>query len=99
MAPMLPPGEATPFLHATVGDVLATQAARVGDREAIVATVRRISYAELFRDAQRLARGLLACGVRKGDKVARWMPSRPEWLAVQYGCALLGAVRVALNTR
>ncbi len=99
MWPMLPPGEGNPFLHATVGDVLATQAARVGDREAIVATDRRISYAELYRDAQRLARGLLACGVRKGDKVALWMPSRPEWFAVQYGCALIGAVVVALNTR
>jgi fatty-acyl-CoA synthase len=71
----------------------------VGDREAIVATDRRISYAELFRDAQRLARGLLACGVRKDDKVALWMPGRPEWLAVQHGCALIGAVVVALNTR
>ncbi len=99
MWPMLPPGEGNPFLHATVGDVLATQAAHVGDREAIVATDRRISYAELYRDAQRLARGLLACGVRKGDKVALWMPSRPEWFAVQYGCALIGAVVVALNTR
>ena len=60
MWPMLPPGEGNPFLRATVGDMLATQAARVGDREAIVATDRRISYARLYRDAQRLARGLLA---------------------------------------
>src|SRR5258708_8376424 len=99
MWPMLPPGEGNPFLRATVGDMLATQAARVGDREAIVAADRRISYAELCRDAQRLARGLLACGVRKDDKVALWMPGRPEWLAVQHGCALIGAVVVALNTR
>ena len=99
MWPMLPPGEGNPFLRATVGDMLATQAARVGDREAIVATDRRISYARLYRDAQRLARGLLACGVRKDDKVALWMPGRPEWLAVQHGCALIGAVVVALNTR
>src|SRR5258708_25850372 len=87
MWPMLPPGEGNPFLRATVGDVLATQAARVGDREAIVATDRRISYAELYRDAQRLARGLLACGVRKDDKVALRMPSRPEWLPGPDGCA------------
>ena len=99
MWPMLPPGEDNPFLRATVGDMLATQAARVGDREAIVATDRRISYAQLYRDARRLARGLLACGVRKDDKVALWMPGRPEWLAVQHGCALIGAVVVALNTR
>jgi len=96
---MLPSGEGNPFLRATVGDMLATQAARFGDREAIVAPDRRIGYAELYRDAQRLARGLLAGGVRKDDKVALWMPNRPEWLALQYGCALIGAVVVALNTR
>ena len=99
MWPMLPSGEGNPFLHATVGDMLATQAARFGDREAIVSPDRRIGYAELYRDAQRLARALLAGGVRKDDKVALWMPNRPEWLALQYGCALIGAMVVALNTR
>jgi fatty-acyl-CoA synthase len=96
---MLPPGEDNPFLRATVGDMLETQARRAGDREAIVATDRRISYARLYQDARRLARSLLALGVRKDDKVALWMPNRPEWFAAQHGCALIGAVVVALNTR
>jgi len=99
MWPMLPPGDDNPFLRATVGDMLAIQARRAGDREAIVATDRRITYARLHEDACRLARGLLALGVRKGDKVALWMPNRPEWFATQYGCGLIGAVVVALNTR
>jgi fatty-acyl-CoA synthase len=99
MWPMLPPGDDNPFLHATVGDMLAIQARRAGDREAIVAPDRRITYARLHEDACRLARGLLALGVRKGDKVALWMPNRPEWFATQYGCGLIGAVVVALNTR
>jgi fatty-acyl-CoA synthase len=79
--------------------MLATMAARAGAREAIVATDRRITYAELCRGAERVARGLLAHGMKKDDKVALWLPSRPEWLYVQYGCALIGAVVVALNTR
>jgi fatty-acyl-CoA synthase len=99
MWPMLPPGDGNPFLRATVGDMLATQARRAGDREAIVATDRRITYVRLHEDACRLARGLLALGVRKGDKVALWMPNRPEWFATQHGCGLIGAVVVALNTR
>ena len=99
MWPMLPPGDDNPFLRATVGDMLAIQARHAGDREAIVATDRRITYARLHEDACRLARGLLALGVRKGDKVALWMPNRPEWFATQYGCGLIGAVVVALNTR
>jgi len=96
---MLPPDEGNPYRDATVGQMLAAQAAKVGDREAIVATDRRLTYRWLHEQAQRLARGLFACGVRKDDKVALWLPGRPEWFVAQHACALLGAVVVALNTR
>jgi fatty-acyl-CoA synthase len=96
---MLPSGEGNPFLRETVGGMLAAMATRARDREAIVATDRRITYAELYRQARRVAAGLLALGVRKDDKVALWLPNRPEWFFVQAGCALIGAVVVALNTR
>ena len=96
---MLPPDEGNPYRDATVGQMLAAQAARVGDREAIVATDRRLTYRWLHEQAQRLARGLFACGVLKDDKVALWLPGRPEWFVAQHACALLGAVVVALNTR
>ena len=95
----LPSGEKNPFLHETVGGMLATMAAHGPDREAIVAPDRRITYAQLHREAQRVARGLHALGVQKDDKVALWLPNRPEWLFAQHGCALIGAVVVALNTR
>ncbi len=96
---MLPSGEGNPFLRETVAGMLATMVARVPDREAIVAPDRRVTYAELHRAARRVAGGLLALGVRKNDKIALWLPNRPEWFFVQYGCALIGAVVVALNTR
>lgn len=88
-----------PYLAETVGGMLADVAARFPDREAIVATDRRISYAELHHQARRWARALLALGVKKDDKVALWLPNRPAWLFAQYGCALIGAVVVALNPR
>jgi len=96
---MLPSGNGNPFLRETVGGMLAAMAGRVGDHEAIVAPDRRITYAQFHREAQRVARGLLALGVKKNDKVALWLPTRPEWLFAQYGCAMIGAVVVALNTR
>jgi len=96
---VLPRLEPNPFLDATAGGMLADLALRFAAREAIVAADRRITYADFAREAERMARGLLAAGVGKNDKVALWLPNRPAWLFVQYACAMIGAVLVALNTR
>jgi fatty-acyl-CoA synthase len=90
---------ANPFLEATAAQMLATVAAGVPGREAIVAADRRITYADLARQARRYARAFLALGIGKDDKIALWLPGRPEWLFAQHGAALIGAVIVALNTR
>src|SRR4030095_7444810 len=79
--------------------MLAEVAARFPDREALVAADRRLSYTALWHEAQGLARALLPLGGRQDDKVALWLPNRPAWLVAQYGCALVGAVVVALNPR
>ena len=79
--------------------MLTAVAARFPDREAIVATDRRIGYAVMLEEARRFARGLLALGIGKDDKIALWLPNRPAWLLAQYGAAMIGAVVVALNPR
>ena len=91
--------ESNPFLHATVGEMLDVVAARYPDRDAIVATDERVTYAAFRERAATLARGLSALGVAPGDSVAIWMPNRPTWFIAQQACARLGAVVVALNPR
>ena len=88
-----------PYIDATAGAMLASAATRFGDREAIVATDARFSYAAFLAEARRFAAALSALGVRKNDKVALWLPNRPAWLFAQYGCGTIGAVVVALNPR
>ncbi len=88
-----------PLLDATAAEMLAGAAARWPGAEAIVAGDLRITYAEFWQQARRTAAALSALGVGRGDTVALWLPSRPAWLFAQYGCALLGAVAVALNPR
>jgi fatty-acyl-CoA synthase len=90
---------ANPYLSATAGAMLADVAGRHPERDAIVAADRRFTYAAFLREAERFARGLSALGLKRDDKVALWLPNRPEWLFAQYGCALIGAVVVALNPR
>jgi fatty-acyl-CoA synthase len=99
MWPVLPTPGSNPFLDATADGMLAAVAARFPTREAIIAADRRLTYADFVRESERMARGLTALGIRKDDKVALWLPNRPAWLFVQYACAMIGAVVVALNTR
>jgi fatty-acyl-CoA synthase len=88
-----------PLLGETIGANLAATAARLPDHEALVdvPSGRRWTYRELAAWSERVARGLLALGVRKGDRVGIWSPNCPEWVAVQYGTALIGAILVTVN--
>ena len=69
------------------------------DKTAIVHGASRWTYAEFAADAQRLARGLRASGVRPGDRVAALLPNVPAMLVAHFGVPLAGAVLVAVNTR
>ena len=44
-----------------------------------------------------MARGLLAAGVAKGDRVGIWAPNCAEWVLVQYATAKIGAILVNIN--
>ena len=46
----------------------------------------------------RLARGLMAMGIRKGEKVAVWATNVPYWVALQFATAKIGAVLLTINT-
>ncbi|HYE90796.1 MAG TPA: AMP-binding protein, partial [Terriglobales bacterium] len=79
---------------------LLDEAARRWPRgEAIVFGDERVTFADFRARADRLARGLAALGLGRGDKVAIWLPNRPLWFVLQQACARLGAVVVALNPR
>jgi acetyl-CoA synthetase len=52
---------------------------------------REISYAELLRDVCRFANALRAHGVRKGDRVAIYLPMIPELPVAMLACARIGA--------
>ncbi|ALJ18842.1 class I adenylate-forming enzyme family protein [Microbacterium sp. No. 7] len=55
---------------------------------------RRLTLGELIERSRRVAGGLAARGVARGDRVAVQLPSTPEQASVQIACALLGAVYV-----
>ncbi|MER8184774.1 AMP-binding protein [Kitasatospora sp. NPDC094015] len=87
------------LLTETIGERFDRSVAAFPGREALVDAVtgRRWTYAELAADVDRVARGLRARGVRKGDRVGIWATNCPEWVLVQYATARLGAVLVTVN--
>lgn len=93
-------GEKAPaLLERTIGADFERTVAAHADAEALVevATGRRWTWAELDRDVDAVARGLLAAGLRTGDRVGIWAPNCAEWTIVQYATAKTGLVLVNLN--
>ncbi|BBZ03786.1 fatty-acyl-CoA synthase [Mycolicibacterium chitae] len=89
----------TPLLTETIGANLDRMVAAFGDREALVevSTGRRWTYREFDKDTRRTASGLLALGLRPGDRVGIWSPNTAEWTLVQYASARIGAILVTIN--
>jgi fatty-acyl-CoA synthase len=87
------------FPKQTIGSLPERAAARWGEREALYFKGRRWSFAEFSAGVDRLARGLIALGVRPGEKVALWMVNRPEFLEAMFAVIKIGAVLVPINTR
>ncbi|MDR0878995.1 MAG: AMP-binding protein, partial [Treponema sp.] len=57
----------------------------------------RWSYTRLASEVRRIARGLLASGLNKGDRVILWAENRPEWMAVWLGAAVAGLTIVPVD--
>ena len=53
---------------------------------------KRISYAELYDQAHRIAEALKKMGVKKGDRVAGFIPNMPEAIIAMLGAASIGAI-------
>ena len=82
----------------TLGALIDGLAGRHGDRLALVAQDRRLSFAELAEESDRAALALARVGVSVGTRVGLLMPNRPAWLACAIGAWKLGAIVVPLNT-
>ena len=92
---------ASPLSGQTIGDHLASVISRQPDAEALVSRHQgaRLTYGELGREVERVARGLLGLGIEKGDRVGIWSPTRVEWTLLQFATARVGAASGSPNIR
>jgi fatty-acyl-CoA synthase len=86
-------------VQSTIGSRLGEVARRFPENEALVHVQRQVRYSfwAFLNEVDRLAKGLMALGIQRGDPVALWGPNCPEWLIVQFALAKIGATLVALD--
>ena len=84
----------------SVGALLSRLAEALPDRDALVypRADARWTFRSLNGEACLIARGLVANGVRPGDRVAVWATNVPEWIVLQFALAKIGAILVTVNT-
>jgi fatty-acyl-CoA synthase len=67
------------------------------DRDYVVTDARRYSYQDIRIWSERIAGGLAAAGVRAGDHVAIILANYPEFVAVKFAIARVGATCIPIN--
>ncbi|MCK9241405.1 AMP-binding protein [Desulfocurvus sp.] len=87
-------------LDVTLGQLLDETVAKWPHRDAVIYVDRdfRLSWREFGDLVDRFARGLMALGVQRGEKVAVWSTNVPYWVALQFATAKIGAVLLTVNT-
>lgn len=78
--------------------MLERTAAEVPQQTAVVLGSRKVSYHELDETSNRIANGLIALGVKKGDHVAILMSRTPDWVINCFGALKAGAAAVLLDS-
>src|ERR1700761_7767046 len=89
----------SPILEETIGANFERTVAAYSDNEVLVDAAQglRYTYAELNAEIDAIARGLMAMGIEKGDRVGIWAPNCAEWVIAQYAMAKIGAILVNVN--
>jgi len=89
----------SPLLDDTIPANLAQTVTANGERDALVSCHQNIrwTYNEFADRVHRLATGLLAHGLKIGDRLGLWSPNYAEWTLVQYATAEIGVVLVNIN--
>ena len=88
-----------PLLYRTVDAVLKGAAAEHPGRLGLAATERaeRYTFAEFDAEVEAYARGLVALGLKAGERIGIWSPNRAEWVLTMFAAARAGLILVNIN--
>ncbi|WP_135075437.1 AMP-binding protein [Terasakiella sp. SH-1] len=87
------------LLHQTIDEALGETVQKFGGNEALISCHQNIrwTYRELQHQVDKVASGLLALGLEKGDRLGIWSPNNAEWVLTQLATAKVGIILVTIN--
>src|SRR5580658_7957751 len=88
-----------PLIGETVGVHFDRIVERFPERDALIVRHQNIrwNYRELQREVDRFAAGLVALGLKPGERVGIWSPNNAEWVLAQFATAKAGLILVNIN--
>ena len=89
----------TPLTNKTIGAYFDFIVDKNPDSLAVVVNHQniRLTYREFQKEVNQLAMGLLAIGVKPGERVGIWSPNNIQWCLTQIATAKIGAIMVCIN--
>jgi fatty-acyl-CoA synthase len=89
----------SPLLGVTIGAHFDWAVAKWPSKEALVVSHQNVrwSFSDLANHVDRFAKGLVALGLRRGDRLGIWSPNCAEWVIVQMATAKVGVILVNIN--
>ena len=88
-----------PLLGETIDENLRKTVAKFPNNDALISAHQhyRVTYTEFYEQVTAVTKGLIALGVKTGDRVGIWSPNCYEWTLLQYATAKIGAIMVNIN--
>ena len=88
-----------PLLGSTIGDMFDSIAEKFPNNEALVVHHQNIrwTYSQLKSEVETCAKGLMAIGLEKGERIGIWAPNCYQWAVTQFATAKIGAILVNIN--
>ena len=87
------------LLGETIDENLKKTVDKYADQEALICSHQnyRATYKEVYDQVVEVAKGLIALGVKRGERVGVWSPNCYQWTLLQYATAKIGVILVNIN--
>lgn len=87
------------LLGETIDENLEKTVDKYADQEALICSHQnyRATYKEFYDQVVEVAKGLIALGVKRGERVGVWSPNCYQWTLLQYATAKIGVILVNIN--